>query len=95
MDAVAAGFGTYIYDGVSGAAGFAVEDFVFADQAESEGVDQRVAAVAGLELGFAAEVGHAETVAVAGDAADYAFDDGVVFVDESSALCAVRSGIVG
>ena len=78
VDAVAAGLCSYIDDGVARAAGLAVEDFVDADQAEGEGVDQRVAAVAGLELGFAAEVGDAETVAVAGDAADYAFDDGVV-----------------
>ena len=82
VDAVAAGLGAYIDDGVAGAAGLGVEDLVLADQAEREGVDQRVAAVAGLELGFAAEVGDAEAVAVAGDAADHAFDDGVVFAAE-------------
>ena len=80
MDAVAAGLGADVDDGIAGAAGLGVEDFVFADEAESEGVHERVAAVARLELGFAAEVGHAEAVAVAGDAADYAFDDGVVLV---------------
>ena len=80
VDAVAAGFCADIDDGVAGAGGLAVEDFVDADQAEGEGVDQRIAAVAGFELGFAAEVGHAEAVAVAGDAADHAFDDGVVLV---------------
>ena len=82
VDAVAAGLGAYIDDGVAGAAGLGVEDFVLADQAQREGVDQRIAAVAGLELGFAAEIGHAEAVAVAGDAADHAFDDGVILVDE-------------
>ena len=86
VDAVAAGLCADVDDGVAGAGGLAVEDFVFADQAEGEGVDQRIAAVAGLELGFAAEVGHAEAVAVAGDAADHAFDDGVVLVAMSFSL---------
>ena len=86
VDAVAAGLGADIDDGVAGAAGLGVEDFVFADQAEREGVDERIAAVAGLELGFAAEVGHAETVAVAGDAADHAFEDGVILVMSVRAL---------
>src|SRR5271157_1303680 len=82
VDAVAAGLGADVDDWVARAAGFGVEDFVLADQAEGEGVDQRVAAVAGLELGFAAQIGHAETVAVGGDAADHAFDNGVVAGDE-------------
>ena len=37
-----------------------------------------IAAVAGLELGFAAQVRHAKAVAVTGDAADHAFDNGVI-----------------
>ena len=82
VDAVAAGLGADVDHGIAGAAGLGVEDLVLADEAEREGVDQRIAAVAGLEFGFAAEVGHAEAVAVAGDAADHAFDDGVVLVDE-------------
>ena len=82
MNAVAAGFGAYINDRIARAAGLGVEDFVFANKAESECVHQRIAAVAGLEFGFAAEVGHAKAVAVAGDAADDAFDDGVILVDE-------------
>ena len=82
VDAVAAGFCADVDDGVAGAAGFAVEDFVFADEAEGEGVDERVAAVAGLELGFSAEVGHAEAVAVTGNAGDDALDDGVVLLHE-------------
>ena len=89
VDAVAAGLGAYIDHRVARAAGLAIKDFVFADQAEREGVHQRVAAVTGLELGFAAQVGHAEAVAVAGDAADHAFDDGVVLGDEL-ALSALR-----
>ena len=76
VDAVAAGLGADVDDRVADAGGLGVEDLVVADEAEREGVDQRIAAVAGLEAGFAAEVGHAEAVAVAGDAADDAFDDG-------------------
>ena len=83
VNAVAAGLCAHIDDRVAGAGGLGVEDFVFADEAESEGVDQRIAAVAGLEFGFAAEVGHAEAVAVAGDAADDAFEDGVILVMSS------------
>ena len=78
VDAVTAGFCADVDDGVAGAARLSVKDFVDFDQAEGEGVDQGVAGVTGLELGFAAEVGDAETVAVAGNAADYAFDDGVI-----------------
>ncbi len=78
VDAVAAGLGADIDDGIARAAGLGVEDLVLADEAEREGVHQRIAAVAGLEFGFAAEVGHAKAVAVAGDAAHHAFEDGVI-----------------
>ena len=82
MNAVAAGFGADVDDGIAGSGGLGVKDFVFADQTEGEGVDQRVAAVTGLEFGFAAQVGDAEAIGVGGDAADYAFDDGVVSANE-------------
>ena len=72
----------------------AVEDFVFADEAQRKRVHERIAAVAGLELGFSAEVGHAEAVAVTGDAADHAFDDGVVLCDEFR-LSAAAQGAIG
>ena len=62
--------------------GLAVEDLVLAHQAQRKRIHQRIAAVAGLELGFAAQVGHAEAVAVAGDAAHHALDDGVVLVHQ-------------
>ena len=61
-------FGADVDDGVADAGGLGVEDLVGADEAEGEGVDQRIAGVAGLEAGLAAEVGDAEAVAVAGDA---------------------------
>jgi hypothetical protein len=49
VDAVAAGLGADVDDRVADAGGLGVEDFVDLDQAEGEGVDQRIAAVAGLE----------------------------------------------
>ena len=73
MDAVAAGFGADVDDGVADAGGSGVEDFVFAADAEREDVDQRIAGVAGFEDGLAADGGDAETVAIVGDA----FDDAV------------------
>jgi hypothetical protein len=76
VNAVAARFGAYVYDRVAGAAGLAVKDLVLLDHAQGEGVHQRVAAVAGFELGFAAQVGNAKAVAVAGNAAHHALDDG-------------------
>ena len=58
-----------------------VENLVSPDQAQRERIHQRIARVAGLKLGLAAEVGHAKAVAVGGDAADHAFDDGVILVE--------------
>ena len=82
VDAVAAGLGADVDHRIADAGGLGVEDLVLADQAEREGVDQRIAGVAGLEARLAAQVGHAEAVAVAGDAADDAFDDLMVLADE-------------
>ena len=82
MDAVAAGLGADINDGVARARSLGVEDLVLADEAEGEGVHERIATVAGFEFGFAAEVGHAEAVPVSCDAADNAFEDGVVLADQ-------------
>src|ERR1700756_5019397 len=82
MNAVAACLGAYIYDRVAGTAGLGIEDLILADHAEGKCVDQGVAAVAGLELGFAAQIGYAEAVSITGYAADHAFDNGVVLVDQ-------------
>ena len=80
VDAVAASLGADINHGIARAAGLGVEDLVLAHQAERESVHQRIAAIAGLEFRLAAQVGHAEAVAVAGDAAHHAFDNGVILV---------------
>ena len=84
VNAVAAGLGPDIDHGIARAAGLGVEDLVLADEAKRKGVHQRVAAVTGLEFGFAAEVGHAKAVAVTGDAAYHALDHGVISVHETA-----------
>ena len=53
VDAVAAGLGSNVKDGVADAFGLGVEDLVGADQAEGKGVQQRVAGVAGFEARLA------------------------------------------
>ena len=85
MDTVASGFGADVDYRIALAGSARVEDLVFAHQAHGECIYQRIAGVARLELRFATQVGYAETVAVRSNAADYAFEDGVVAVDFS--LC--------
>ena len=46
-----------------------------AQLADAQRVDEGVALVGGVELGFAADVGQAQAVAVAADAGDDAVDD--------------------
>ena len=82
VNAVAARLGSHINHRVAAAGGLAVKNFVLAYQAESEGVHQRIAGVAGLELGFAAQVGHAKAIAVSGNAADHTFHHGVIFLHQ-------------
>ena len=81
VNAVAAGLRANINYGIAFARGLGIENLVAADQSQSESVDQRIARVARLELGFAAQVGDAEAVAVGSDSADYAFQDGMVLVE--------------
>src|SRR5208282_4131372 len=81
VDAVASGLGADINYGIPLARRASVKDLVAAHQAESEGIHQRIAGVAGLELHLAAKVGDAETIAVRSDAADHAFHDGMILVD--------------
>ena len=81
MNAVSARLCANIDHRVAGAGRFAVKNFVIADQSQRKCVHQGIAAVAGLELGFSAEIGNAKAVAVTGDAADHSFNDGVVLVN--------------
>ena len=64
--------------------------FDLCDQAEGKCIYQRIARVARLEFRLAAEVGDAEAVAVRGNATDYAFQDGVIFVDFACGARSVR-----
>ena len=80
VDAVASRLGANVDHRIALAGGAGIEDLVFANQAQGKRVHQRIAGVARLELGFAAQVGHAEAVAVRGDAAHHAFEDRVIAV---------------
>ena len=81
VNAVAPGFGSHVNHGIAFARGLGVEDLIAPDQTQSERIHQRVAGVAGLKLGLAAEVGYAKTIAVGGDPADHAFEHGLVLVN--------------
>ena len=83
VDAVAAGLGAHVDDGVADAGGGAEEDAVGGGDADGHGVDERVAVVGRVEVDLAADGGDADAVAVAADAADDAVDD------------ALRAGVVG
>ncbi len=78
VDAVAAGLRADVDHGIADARGLAVEHFVFTEDAQSEGVHQRIAVVAGFEDALAADGGDAETVAVMRDAANHAFENAAV-----------------
>ena len=74
MDAVAAGLGADVVDGVADARGDALDDVGRLRDAETEDVDERVAGVRRLERDLAADGRDADAVAVAGDAGDDAFE---------------------
>ena len=75
VDAVAAGLGAEIDDGLPDAGRRRVEDLVRPGEADRQGVDQDVAVVARVEVDLAADRRHAEGVAVAADAGDHAGDE--------------------
>src|ERR1700722_6628755 len=81
VDAVTSGFCADVDYRIAFSGGPGVEDFIFSYQAEGECVDQRIARVARLEFGFAAEIGDSEAVAVGGDSTDHPLHDGVVAVN--------------
>ena len=74
MDAVAAGLGADVVDGVADALRDALDDLVGPRDAEAEDVDERVAGVAVVEADLAADGRDADAVAVAGDAGDHALE---------------------
>ena len=83
VNTVAAGFRADIDDRIADAVRAAVEDFVFFENAQREGIDERVLRIAIREIDFAADGRHAEAVSVKCDAADHAFHESVC-----SAACA-------
>ena len=78
MDAVAAGLGADVVDGVAFPARGALDDVGMLRDAEAEDVDERVAAVRLVEGDFAADRRNADAVAVAADAGDDAREDAAV-----------------
>ncbi len=81
VNAVAPGFRSDVNDRIAFARRFGVEDLVAPDQSQSKRIHQRIAGVARLELGLAAEVGDAKTISIRGDPADHALKHGLVLVN--------------
>ena len=81
VNAVASGFRSDVNHRIAFARSFGVEDLIAPDQTQRECIDQRIAGVAGLELGLAAQVGHAKTISIGGDSADHALEDRLILVN--------------
>ena len=81
VNSVTASFRADVNYGIAFARSLRIKDLVFADESECEGIHQRITRVAGLDLGFAAEIGDSKAVAIRRNAADHAFKNGVVAMD--------------
>ena len=79
MDAVTAGFGADINHGIASALGGGGEDAVGGRDTNAHHIDQNVAVIASVEIGLPADGGHANAIAIAGDAADHAIDQAFGF----------------
>ncbi len=80
MDAVAARLGSHVDHGIADAGRLGIEDLVVPHQAQREGIQQRIAAVAGFKARFATEIRHSKAVAIASDAVDDTFHDAAVLL---------------
>src|ERR1035441_1290848 len=78
VNPVAAGLGPHIDNRIPDTRSFGVENLILTANAQGEDVDQRIAVVARLEDGFAADRRHTETIAVVRDSRDDAFNDAPV-----------------
>src|SRR5208282_16923 len=78
VNTIAACFCTDVDDGIADALRFREENFFFARDAESEGVNQRILRIARLESDFAADGWDAETISVICDAANHSVEDAPV-----------------
>ena len=74
VDAVAAGLRAEVDNWQIGGRGGGIEDGVRLRDSDAHGVDEDVAIVTGVEVGFAADGRHADAVAVAADPGDHPFD---------------------
>ena len=72
MDAVAPGFAADIDDAVAHAGGGGVENLVGVRHAHGHRVDQNIAVIGLVEIGFAADGGHADAIAIAAYPGDHA-----------------------
>ena len=75
VDAVAAGVGADEQQQIAAAGGLRAHEVIGGDEADAHGVHEGVAVVAGREGDLAADVGHADAVAVPGDALDDAVEE--------------------
>ena len=72
MDAIAARLGPEIDDRKAGSRSRRQEDLVGIGQAHAHGIDQDISIIARVKLGFAADRGNTNAVAIAANAADHA-----------------------
>ncbi len=75
VDTVPSGLRSHVEDGIARPLRARTEDPVLADEADGHGVDEGIARVLRSELHLAAQVGHAEAVAVPADAGHHAVDE--------------------
>src|SRR5581483_6445579 len=81
VNTVAACLRAHVNHGITHARGLRIKNLVFANQPERERIHQRVSRVAGLELGFSANIGNTKAVTVMRNPADHAFKDRVIAVN--------------
>jgi hypothetical protein len=73
VNAVASRFRADIHYGISYARRFAEKYLIFADDAEREGIDERIKVIRFVKNDFAADGRTAETITVMRDSFDYTF----------------------
>ena len=72
MNTIAASFGADINDRVANTSGGRIEDIIGAREANGHGVDENIAVITFMELGFAADGWHANAVTIARDTFNHA-----------------------
>src|SRR5712664_610731 len=70
MNAIAAGFGANVQDGIPNTRRLAKEDLISADQAKRESIHERIQGVSIVEGDFAADGRHSERVSIMSDPGD-------------------------